>query len=96
MVLLPKKRGVGFRKSVFGFHSKNDDYRTFDSVAPDWFVGDVFDVDGYLQIDLRLNSWDEKYKEGLRLTISALKWTFKYVSEFKEDDESFWNALNCR
>ena len=51
MVLIPKRRGMGYCKSVFGWHSKNDKAILFDEIAPAWFIsGDYTDLDGYLHI----------------------------------------------
>lgn len=92
-ILIPKRRGTGFCKSVFGWHSANKNCSLFEDVKPSWFCGDTCDIDGYLQIDLTLSSWDKKYNEGVELTLSALKEVFPFVSEFQENDELFWSAV---
>jgi len=90
LILIPKRRGEGYCKSVFGFHSSNKNCHLFDEIKPDWFVGDTCDIDGYLHLDLYLNSWDKRFEEGVQLTIEALKTIFPFVTEFKEDDNLFW------
>lgn len=86
-VLIPKRKGTGYCKSVFGFHSSNKQSQLFDDIKPEWFAGDTCDIDGYLDIEIRIpNDWanNKEYKEGLSLTIDALKQCFPFVTEFQE------------
>mgnify|MGYP007125706975 CR=1 FL=1 len=95
-VLIPKRRGTGYCKSVFGFHSANKVSETFDTLRDygknpfNWFAGDTCDIDGYLSIETKLFWMDERYKEGARLTISALKVCFPFVTEFKQVDPDYF------
>ena len=96
-ILIPKRRGGGFCKSVFGWHSANKNCLLFEEIKPTWFCGDTCDIDGFLQIDLRLNSWDDRFNEGVKLTLESLKQVFPFVTEFQENDELFWDVvLNSR
>lgn len=87
-VLVPKRRGSGYCKSVFGFHSHNAASEKFVTLCDkhfNWFSnGDFCDLDGFLQITVTMNWWEPRYKDGLRLALAALKSCFPFVSEFKE------------
>jgi len=99
-VLIPKRRGKGYCKSVFGYHSTNDACNKFDSLRDygetpfRWFAGDTCDIDGYLAIDTKVYSWEGKYKEGVELTINALKKCFPFVTDFKQlNADDFFNLI---
>lgn len=92
-LVIPKKKQAGFYRSCFGYHNKNEAACKFEDEAPEWFVGDTCDLDGYLSIDLKLNTWDKRFEEGLQETLKVLKSIFPYVSEFKEDDKLFWEIV---
>lgn len=86
LVLIPKKRGGGYLKSCFGWHSKNEAAKIFDEEKPNWFVtGDTCDIDGYLSIDLKLNTWDNDFQKGIEETISSLKKCFPYVIKWEDN-----------
>lgn len=98
LILIPKKKGKGYLKSCFGWHSKNKAANIFDDEKPDWFVtGDTCDLDAHLSIELKVRWWEKGFDKGIKETIAALQKSFPYVKEWKEDCELFWREVkkNC-
>lgn len=90
-ILIPKRRGVGYCKSVFGGHHSNANHKKFENIKPNWFCGDTCDVDGYLIIDTKIKTFQIGYDKGLKETLAALKEVFPFISEFKRDYDQFWH-----
>lgn len=59
---IPKKNGRGYLKAAFGGHHINKVYQEWDDIKPNG-VNDICDIDGYLQIDITLNHFDDGYDE---------------------------------
>ncbi len=82
-VLIPKKKSDGYLKSCFGGHHQNDALIFFMDIQPKG-VGDTFDIDGYVCIEIRKSRWEDGFKELIEAIKAALSKTFPHVTEWKE------------
>lgn len=81
---IPKKRGVGFLKSVMGWHLINEAGRAWINHHPEAATGDYTDIDGYLDIQLRMFRWDAGYAEGIETVKQALMSIFPQITGWRE------------
>lgn len=92
-VLIPKKRGKGYLKSPFGGHHANLQYRQFNQSNLEK-VGDSVDIDGYLSIEIRANSWDKDYYDVVHSVMDELMEVFPQIKGYEEiDSPTFWSHV---
>lgn len=92
-VLIPKKRGKGYLKSPFGGHHANLQYRKFNQSNLEK-VGDCVDIDGYLSVDIRANSWGKDYYDVVHSIMDELMDVFPQIKGYEEiDSPTFWSHV---
>lgn len=92
-ILIPKKIGKGYLKSPFGGHHCNKYYFQFLNLGID-YVGNCFDIDGYLSIGFGLNPVDNEYREAIDNIIKGIVSVFLQCEGYREiDSETFFSLI---
>jgi len=92
-ILVPKINGKGYLKSPFGGHHCGKKYIEFCNLNLT-YAGTCVDIDGYLSVGFGLNSWDEKYKEGIEEVMNGIVEIFPQCKGYKEiDSPTFWGHV---